>query len=570
MPDRLDGASWFGPAESLMPDDQEARAGSRAGFLRLWRGFMAVRILTGCALLGLQFFIHAMGQSVEPWLIGLHLAYIGLAAVVRVRTRPTLPVGALDLQWLLTVGVDLVFVAALQVAQFNTNMNYTALLALPVLLASVLGTVLLALGTASVATLLMLADAWWAAIGHGAEPATRFLQAGITGTGFFLVAFLANQLSQRLAREEQRSAQIQRSARMQTLVNEMVIDTLDDGVLVVDTRGLARAANPSARRLLGTDPVLPPPFSLRRDPAWHELAEVALRTFEQQRSQTADVSIRGELQALTRLHVRTQLAAAPAGNESLCVVFLQDLREMEARVRTEKLAAMGRMSAAVAHEIRNPLAAIAQANALLEEDLDDGTRRRLNLMIRQNADRLGRIVDDVLDLARAPQAPTLSAGTLVLDGAVQAAVREWCEQARMGVRLRLDCGAQASRVHFEAEHLRRILVNLLDNATRYASEREAAIQVSTHLSADGQAVLRVWSDGKAMEAAVQRHLFEPFFSSESRSSGLGLFICRELCERHGARIGLERTRRVMPDQLIDGNEFFVAFRVAPGFDTIGA
>jgi two-component system sensor histidine kinase PilS (NtrC family) len=570
MPDRLDGASWFGPAESLMPDDEERRAGSRAGFLRLWRGFMAVRILTGCALLGLQFFIHAMGQPVAPWLIALHLAYIGLAAVVRVRTRPTLPVGALDLQWLLTVGVDLVFVAILQVAQFNTNMNYTALLALPVLLASVLGTVLLALGTASVATLLLLADAWWAAFGHGAESATRFLQAAITGTGFFLVAFLANQLSQRLAREEQRSAQIQRSARMQTLVNEMVIDTLDDGVLVVDTRGLARAANPSARRLLGTDPVLPPPFSLRRDPAWQELAEVALRTFEQQRSQTADVSIRGELQALTRLHVRTQLAAAPAGTESLCVVFLQDLREMEARVRTEKLAAMGRMSAAVAHEIRNPLAAIAQANALLEEDLDDGTRRRLNLMIRQNADRLGRIVDDVLDLARAPQAPALSASTLVLDAAVQAAVREWCEQARMGVRLRLDCGAQASRVHFEAEHLRRILVNLLDNATRYASEREAAIQVSTHLSADGQAVLRVWSDGKAMEAAVQRHLFEPFFSSESRSSGLGLFICRELCERHGARIGLERTRRVMPDQLIDGNEFFVAFRVAPGFDTIGA
>jgi two-component system sensor histidine kinase PilS (NtrC family) len=570
MPDRLDGASWFGPAESLMPDDEERRAGSRAGFLRLWRGFMAVRILTGCALLGLQFFIHAMGQPVAPWLIALHLAYIGLAAVVRVRTRPTLPVGALDLQWLLTVGVDLVFVAILQVAQFNTNMNYTALLALPVLLASVLGTVLLALGTASVATLLLLADAWWAAFGHGAESATRFLQAAITGTGFFLVAFLANQLSQRLAREEQRSAQIQRSARMQTLVNEMVIDTLDDGVLVVDTRGLARAANPSARRLLGTDPVLPPPFSLRRDPAWQELAEVALRTFEQQRSQTADVSIRGELQALTRLHVRTQLAAAPAGTESLCVVFLQDLREMEARVRTEKLAAFGCMSAAVAHEIRNPLAAIAQANALLEEDLDDGTRRRLNLMIRQNADRLGRIVDDVLDLARAPQAPALSASTLVLDAAVQAAVREWCEQARMGVRLRLDCGAQASRVHFEAEHLRRILVNLLDNATRYASEREAAIQVSTHLSADGQAVLRVWSDGKAMEAAVQRHLFEPFFSSESRSSGLGLFICRELCERHGARIGLERTRRVMPDQLIDGNEFFVAFRVAPGFDTIGA
>ena len=88
------------------------------------------------------------------------------------------------------------------------------------------------------------------------------------------------------------------------------------------------------------------------------------------------------------------------GAESLCVMFLQDLREMEARVRTEKLAAMGRMSAAVAHEIRNPLAAIAQANALLDEDLTDPAQKRLTLMVRQNAKRLARIVDEILNVAR--------------------------------------------------------------------------------------------------------------------------------------------------------------------------
>ena len=115
------------------------------------------------------------------------------------------------------------------------------------------------------------------------------------------------------------------------------------------------------------------------------------------------------------------------------------------------------------------------------------------------------------------------------------------------------------RVRFEAEHLRRLLVNLLDNAARYASQREGAIQVITTLQRAGvqRAALLVWSDGAPLEPAVQRHLFEPFFSSESRSSGLGLFLCRELCRRHGATIGYER-RALVPGGP-EGNEFFVSF-----------
>jgi two-component system sensor histidine kinase PilS (NtrC family) len=126
-------------------------------------------------------------------------------------------------------------------------------------------------------------------------------------------------------------------------------------------------------------------------------------------------------------------------------------------------------------------------------------------------------------------------------------------------------------VAFEPDHLRRVLVNLLDNALRYASAREGAIQVAS--STDGRK-LSVWSDGKPLDAGVQRHLFEPFFSSESRSSGLGLYICRELCERHGARIAYRRC--AAPDGSgREGNEFVVTFKAAAGpaggtaaFDTI--
>jgi len=82
------------------------------------------------------------------------------------------------------------------------------------------------------------------------------------------------------------------------------------------------------------------------------------------------------------------------------------------------------------------------------------------------------------------------------------------------------------------------------------------------IAPDGQALLAVWSDGPPMEPSVEQHLFEPFFSSESRSSGLGLYICRELCEGHGAAIGYHRARRIARDTLMDGNEFFITLRLA--------
>jgi two-component system sensor histidine kinase PilS (NtrC family) len=126
---------------------------------------------------------------------------------------------------------------------------------------------------------------------------------------------------------------------------------------------------------------------------------------------------------------------------------------------------------------------------------------------------------------------------------------------RQGVLLVLE--AAGSVVRFDIEHLRRILVNLLDNAARYAGDREGSIQVTTRRNAAGRASLQVWSDGAPLEPAVQRHLFEPFFSSESRSSGLGLFLCRELCERHGATIGYER--RALSAAGPEGNEFSISF-----------
>jgi two-component system sensor histidine kinase PilS (NtrC family) len=104
-----------------------------------------------------------------------------------------------------------------------------------------------------------------------------------------------------------------------------------------------------------------------------------------------------------------------------------------------------------------------------------------------------------------------------------------------------------------------VLVNLLDNACRYASLKPGGIQVQTLYSHEQRATLQVWSEGPPMDQTVERHLFEPFFSSESRSSGLGLYICRQLCEGHGASIAYQRSTREVEGIAVAGNEFSVSF-----------
>ncbi|KQB60210.1 MULTISPECIES: nitrogen regulation protein NR(II) [Acidovorax] len=551
-----------------------------APFVRLWRGFLTGRVMVALALLVLQGAGQAINQTTEPAVLAVCVAYLVAAVMLRVLGRHRPPSPKTGPQWLPSIGVDLAAIVALQLLNAGT-MNYTPLFGLPILMAAVLGTLTLALGTTAGVTLLLLGWAWWLGSGTAGDDAPRYLQSALTGTGYFIVSYLVHQLATRLAREQELAQQSQVAARVQTQVSALVIQNLTDGVLVVDESDVVRIANPAGLQLLGGTSLPELPFILASAAPWNPLVILARRTFRQEQPQTADVDLLHPGQSPTGLHVRTWLtstreAARQTQTERLCVMFLHDLREMEARLRTEKLAAMGRMSAAVAHEIRNPLAAIVQANALLEEDLHDPAHKRLAHMVQQNADRLARIAEEVLDIARVQhQISHAPASTLPLDETVSQIWNDWQAQDPVQRRAVVMLEAGNPQVEFDTEHLRRVLVNLLDNALRYVGQEPDSLTVTTRTLPSGQTSLQVWSDGAPMDKSVERHLFEPFFSSESRSSGLGLYICRELCQRHGASISYQRLTRTTLRGEVGGNAFTVGFRrttrpadAATLFDTI--
>lgn len=573
---------------STPPPSARARAAHDTSHAlpRLRSTLMSARVLVALAVLGLHLVVHQSVRPIPTWVLGLCVAYLALAVLARLMAAAQASGQPWEVHWRYAVGVDIAFFMGLQWAR-ATDVNYTPLLVLPVLLAAAMGSRVLALGTASFITLLLLGHATWLADASGWTSTTNIAQAGLTGAGLLILAWLTSQLSVRLRREEGAARRSQAEAQMQSRVSRLVLQALPDGVLVVDAAGRVRAANPAARAMLAPGAgALPEQFELQADAAWQPLHELARQAFSGMPVDTASIALHPAEPDERHLLVRTQHTRGhdgdgdgSGGGESLCVLFLQDQRAIEARVRTEKLAAMGRMSVAVAHEIRNPLTAISQANALLAEELSAPAQQRLTAMVQQNAQRLERIVGDILE-ATGPDGGSGGEdrpARLALDGAARRFCREWAAQHGAGPRLQLALQAPEAWVRFDAEHLRRVLVNLLDNAARHASAAAAAIQVLTRPAQGGGATLSVWSDGPPLAASVRRHLFEPFSSTRSRSSGLGLFICRELCERHGAGITYERIERQRDGQRVEGNQFSIgllhgaASAAAPAFaDTLAS
>jgi two-component system sensor histidine kinase PilS (NtrC family) len=578
-----EGSGWGAlsqPADGRLLTREAHRivsAGSST-FERLYRTFVGARAVLGLALVGAQALGQAIGvRGVVALAVSLVYATQAIALWLlprwRASSRGAPPRTQMSRrQWMATIGFDLLAFSTLHAFEPAPTFNYVALLVLPVLMAGVLTSRTAALATAAAASLMLLVAGWRAS--SGGDPAAALTPAGLTGIGLFVIVLLAGELAARLAREELAARGSLELARQQAQLNRLVIEEMADGVLVVDARGRVRAANPAARRLLADQGLARgAPFQLQDDPAWSELAARVRAAFEaaapREALRDATLHFAGGQTRTLRLRARfTRPRPRGAGQdrEVFCVLFVEDTRAVQARMRQDKLAAMGRVSAGIAHEIRNPLSAIAQANALLREQPSGGESEMLTRMIADNVERLKRIVDDVMEVAPGPDTTPRA---IELGAEVGRIVADWARTSELALgpdsRLQVDLPDQPLAVMFDPEHLRRVLVNLLDNARRYASQRRGAIALSLRAVGDGQARMALASDGDPIPPDVEPYLFEPFFSTRSRGTGLGLYICRELCERYGGSIDYRQHPPGSPHR----NEFIVTMRVAAHAPTAG-
>src|SRR3954470_15317426 len=371
---------------------------------------------------------------------------------------------------------------------------------------------------------LLLEQGYWV-LGHDA-PEAAFLQPALLAIGCFATAGVTGWLAQRVQANERLARQRGRELATQTRVSQLVIGDMQDGVAVLDREGRIVQHNPQAQRLLAAEPLLGaditrlvPGFA----PRWRgwRAAGAAGRDGEEWSAST-EFEVHGRIIGLRLIDTETE--------EEYSVLFVEDATRSREEAQQLKLAALGRLTANIAHEIRNPLAAISHAAELLGEEKRTDDRFRLTRIIHDNTLRLERLVADVLQLNRRDR---LAAERIHLASWLQAFLGEFAANESVPAeRIALHAGRDA-RVLFDREHLRQVLWNLLRNAVRYARSEPGAVRIELGGFAD-YVELSVLDTGPGVAAASEGELFEPFFTTDSKGTGLGLYLARELCAANRA------------------------------------
>jgi two-component system sensor histidine kinase PilS (NtrC family) len=364
----------------------------------------------------------------------------------------------------------------------------------------------------------------------GAVGGAQVFQTGIIGFGFFATVGIAVALGRYTKQSEDLAAQRGIDVANLEQVNRLIIQDMQDGVLVVDLNGVVRGHNAQVTRLLG---------GFGRMRGGMRLAEFSTTLHDYWRRWQEDFAEAlppFKVEATQRL-LRVRLVRIGTGLNGGTLIYLEDLGRAQTEAQQMKLAAMGRLTASIAHEVRNPLSAINQAAQLLEEDgavAPEGSR--LLGMIRNNAKRIDRIVGEVLQLNRRDrQQPE----TVAFADFMQALSDEIVQAENMPPGSVLLQMPDDLLIIFDRGHLNQIVWNLIRNAWQHCQKKEGSIRVIARAGYMGDAVIcELMDDGPGIPAELRPQIFEPFFTTRPGGTGLGLYIARELADANGAALEL--------------------------------
>ena len=367
--------------------------------------------------------------------------------------------------------------------------------------------------------------------------ADEIVRAGSLGILYFAAAFILQYISRRMVRSEALASSRARSIAELEQINRQIIQRMRTGILVLDRYGAIRLANAAAEELLfasapGEDTLskgqtLPAPLRRGLD-SW--LKNPAERTKPFQAMPTAPM-------------VQANFTQLDQERGDQILVFIDDLSKVTQQAQQLKLASLGRLTAGIAHEIRNPLGAISHASQLMREseNLDDGDRKMLDI-IQRHSRRVNGIIENVLDLSRRREASS----DLVQVGQWLRAFRDDYLQTLDGfpenppvIHLQIEDNPPQAR--FDVSQLEQVLVNLCDNGLRYSQENtgQPVIELRAGATADGERTyIDVRDFGVGIAPENRASIFEPFFTTDKSGTGLGLYLARELCESNQAHLSL--------------------------------
>jgi two-component system, NtrC family, sensor histidine kinase PilS len=470
-----------------------------------------------------------VGQAHPDLFIATVSAYFAYALLSIATVKRRWP--EVNIQTMAGLCVDVAAIAALTYASGGTTSGLASLLVLPIGALSFLVQQRLALMFAAIATLAVLVQQTLTTLAAGGD-GSDFAAAGIVGALIFIVTLGVGPLARNLRESEERVRQREVDVANLAELNQFIVQHLRESILVVDAHDTIRLINESAALLLNGASV----------PQGTPLGEVSPRLLyllESWRRRSDD----WHLTTMTMLAsdggtlVQPHFVSLDTSGRGPTLVFLEDTTLIVERVQQSKLAALGRLSASIAHEIRNPVGAMSHAAQLLAEAPSLSTQeRRLTDIITNNGERVSTIINNVLQLSRRD---TTRPERLELNAWAGEFLAEFRQTSEVDERaIRFDPAGELD-VRVDPSHLYQLLWNLCENALKYGrrGDNDAPVELRTgRIQTSDRPFLEIVDRGPGIAQADAERIFEPFFTGSKGGTGLGLFIARELAQCNRATL----------------------------------
>lgn len=498
---------------------------------RILQYFFAYRLLIA-GLLTLMFFSNSgpalLGQQ-HPVLFGttvvIYLGFVTANGLLLNLLHST----SLQYHALMMVATDIALITILMHASGGAPSGLGMLLAVSIAVGSLVMHGITALLLAAIASLAIIAQQIYTQL-YVDPSLTAYAQTGLLGASFFAIAILAHVLSQRLKESERLVSQRDIDLANMEQLNEYIIRNMRTGILVVDAEQKIHLMNESAWHLLGM------PEGRRGSPLEQASQELAQQIAQWQSD--SEFEFRNFRPLPNGRELKPGFSRLGTEDDQGTVIFLEDAASITQQAQQIKLASLGRLTASIAHEIRNPLGAISHATQLLGESPElPGTEQRLLGIVETNCGRVNDIIENVLQLSRRQRSRP-----------EEIQLKSWLEKFIAEFQLAQQLAPESIQLTIEPEEtiiradpsqLHQILGNLCENAVVHYKEERSMFRlklIGGMTRESGGPFLDVIDNGPGIDRESLRQIFEPFFTTVNAGTGLGLYIAKELSESNQLRL----------------------------------
>ncbi|WP_417548392.1 sensor histidine kinase [Marinobacter segnicrescens] len=522
-------------ADTSSPTSQSYQRGTSGQSQRLFRVYNLYRIVISLVLTGLLFVdpvqLDQPLRLAEYYQAGV-LGYLMLNSAIGLMLVGGLSPGQRHIT--LSVLLDILIIHVLLFTSSGITNGLANLIIISVAAGNILTPSRMGLFYAALAAICSLAIAGWGVMLHG-DNVDNIVRAGSLGILYFGAALILQSITRRMQRSEALADSRARSIIELEKINEQIIQRMRTGIVVTDQEGRIRVANAAAEELL---------FGMIGNHG-HQSRVLPVALLEGLATWKQDPRKRPEpcqVQPASPV-IQASFTRLDEENSDLILAFIEDLSKVTQQAQQMKLASLGRLTAGIAHEIRNPLGAISHAAQLMSEsgDIPEPDLRMLEI-IQRHSRRVNGIIENVLDLSRRRQADAqlVDLGQWLTDF-VRDYQQSTSHQNGEPPRISLELPPDLPAARFDKSQIEQVLTNLCDNGLRYSKQQtgSATLTVRAGATTDGErAYVDVEDQGPGVAEEHRNSVFEPFFTTDKGGTGLGLYLARELCETNQAHLAL--------------------------------